>query len=170
MTTSIPLVRFYSLMSFLIPPIRQQTINTGQLKLISPTAQALWKNWCPPCGYTNPYLYLQDGQKYIKTQITFYLSILNFYKTLLEFFLSPTARGALFEKTAPLNPPQKLFICGKCVAICQETLCPLIACPLPSSAFMETIHRLKRRTPSLHCKCSPTQWGFSKRFLAAEVS
>jgi hypothetical protein len=25
-------------------------------------------------------------------------------------FLPPAARGALFEKTAPLDPPQKLFI------------------------------------------------------------
>jgi len=25
-------------------------------------------------------------------------------------YLPPAARGALFEKTAPLDPPQKLFI------------------------------------------------------------
>jgi hypothetical protein len=29
-----------------------------------------------------------------------------------EFFLPPAARGALFEKTAPLDPRQKLFIKG----------------------------------------------------------
>jgi molybdate/tungstate transport system ATP-binding protein len=28
---------------------------------------------------------------------------------------------------------------------------------------METIRRLQRRTPSWHCKCSPTQWGFYKK-------
>ena len=27
-----------------------------------------------------------------------------------DLFLPPAARGALFEKTAPLDPPQKLFI------------------------------------------------------------
>jgi hypothetical protein len=28
----------------------------------------------------------------------------------LSIFLPPAARGALFEKTAPLDPPQKLLI------------------------------------------------------------
>jgi hypothetical protein len=30
--------------------------------------------------------------------------------------MPPAARGALFEKTAPLDPPQKLFI--KAVTVC----------------------------------------------------
>jgi hypothetical protein len=29
----------------------------------------------------------------------------------------PLARGALFEKTAPQDPPQKLFIIGRLIAI-----------------------------------------------------
>jgi hypothetical protein len=29
-----------------------------------------------------------------------------------KLFLPPAARGALFEKTAPLDPPQKLLIKG----------------------------------------------------------
>jgi hypothetical protein len=30
--------------------------------------------------------------------------------SLIKIFLPPAARGALFEKTAPLDPPQKLLI------------------------------------------------------------
>jgi hypothetical protein len=39
--------------------------------------------------------------------------------------------------------------------------------PAPNGAvfkmFVETVHRLKHRTPTLLCKCLPTQWGFYKK-------
>jgi hypothetical protein len=46
--------------------------------------------------------------------------------------MPPAARGALFEKTAPLDPPQKLFIEGSVVSRISE------------------IKRLKASKPCLH--------------------
>jgi DMSO reductase iron-sulfur subunit len=63
-------------------------------------------------------------------------------------------------KNRPPGPPEKLFInksFGRSGALAVRR----------KKMFMETTLRTKHRTPSLPCKCPPTQWGFSKRFLAA---
>jgi hypothetical protein len=87
-----PLFRISYFVLRISPKGMKGILNSPEGRLISPTARALWKTYCPPCGYTNQYSYLHDGQKYVKTQITFCLSIL---KILCLRQPGPTAWGSI---------------------------------------------------------------------------
>jgi len=67
-------------------------------------------------------------------------------------FLPPAARGALFEKTAPLDPPQKLLIKGghslPAERIFRQTMTALlqyikISCKIP--LYLKYYEEYKRR-------------------------
>ncbi len=65
--------------------------------------------------------------------------------------MSPTAKGALFEKTAPLDPPQKLFIHGQSVLRGFQHRAPFS----PSNPLLRgVLHRTHRRGGVCHIRVS----------------